>query len=440
LQALVYEGFYGQADLQAAFSASGPNGILTLGPAVQGDTNIFWYNYGFGPGPGESGAVGDVDMEANFYVQPTGLNGNVLTFKGTNISANLIDPATNNLAGVGWTCEVFIKDLPASLDPAGTIEVSAPVVAGQPFSLSLATIPDPSRVLQYGYRTYGPNVLPIDRDLFGSVVFQSLPPPPPTNVFVDVNRGWQAYINNATNAGPGVGYQGTNFAFGSVYGLQEITAAFEGCSLLLTPATSTDTNWFVGGVGAPGTPSIYIAEANTYVQDDSLVGRTVVFSGTVNSTGLYGSTGPSGDGWNGIAFIKDLAPDYSSTITVSAPLVNGAFSITNATQPSVGRHVQYGFALFGPVVWTTDGDLYGNVNIQNIGLTANPTLTATRNGANIDLSFYAQSGFNYTVQYRTNLTSGSWTQLAPPSAGACATKVVSDSLVNPNRYYRLLVQ
>jgi hypothetical protein len=160
----------------------------------------------------------------------------------------------------------------------------------------------------------------------------------------------------------------------------------------------------------------------------------------VNSTGLYGSTGPSGDGWNGIAFIKDLAPDYSSTITVSAPLVNGAFSITNATQPSVGRHVQYGFALFGPVVWTTDGDLYGNVNIQNIGLTANPTLTATRNGANIDLSFYAQSGFNYTVQYRTNLTSGSWTQLAPPSAGACATKVVSDSLVNPNRYYRLLVQ
>ncbi|HMP81340.1 MAG TPA: hypothetical protein PKA41_01385 [Verrucomicrobiota bacterium] len=436
-----YSGFYGSDDLQARFSLSGGDTVLTLGPLVNGDTNcapppaICWYQYGGGfPPPGDPQAVGYNDFDAFHYVQPSGLNGNLITFKGTNISANLTNPGTNNLNNVGWTCVAFVRDIAA--DGQSFNESTITVTNGQPFSVSLATIPDLARTVQYGFKTTGPNVMPGARDMYGSIVFQSAPLPPPTNVFVNANAtaGWQGYINVYSNNLPGIG----EFINGQTFGLDAITAEF-GCDLVLSPTVINDTTnyWYVGG-GAPGATGNKIVEANTYVQDDSLSGKSVIFSGTVLSTGLLGSTDPGGNGWTGIAFVKDLAPDYSSSITVQVPLTVGAFSITNATQPAPGRHVQYGFAITGPNVWPTEAMTYGTVVIDNVAL-VRPTLSATRNGSNIDLSFETCVGNNYTVQYKNNI-SDTWDIFSGPTPGTGMTEVVSDSTGNPTRYYQLLVQ
>src|SRR5437660_9131271 len=60
----VYGSGWGTADLSATFSGS----VLTLSPNTIGDPNSFWYSPSGGPG-----AVGNKSMDANMYVETTGL-------------------------------------------------------------------------------------------------------------------------------------------------------------------------------------------------------------------------------------------------------------------------------------------------------------------------------------------------------------------------------
>jgi hypothetical protein len=148
---------------------------------------------------------------------------------------------------------------------------------------------------------------------------------------------------------------------------------------------------------------------------------------------------PSNNVWTAVAFIRDLAPDYSSYIATEVELTAGSFNITNTTQSAPGRHVQYGFAVTGPNVWPTEALSYGTVVIDNIAIMS-PTLRAVRNGANIDLSFETCTGRNYTVQYKDDLNSVSWSVLSGPTAGTGGTMTVSDPASIPDRYYRVAVQ
>jgi len=70
--------------------------------------------------------------------------------------------------------------------------------------------------------------------------------------------------------------------------------------------------------------------------------------------------------YTSVAFIKDFAPDYSSFNTITAPLVNGVFSITLATLNDANRHIQYGFETVGPNVWITDVATKGLVQITAV--------------------------------------------------------------------------
>jgi hypothetical protein len=108
-------------------------------------------------------------------------------------------------------------------------------------------------------------------------------------------------------------------------------------------------------------------DANMYVETTGVyVGQTLTFTGDVLANTLTGSHDPNGNGWASVAFIKDFAPDFSSSITVTAPLVNGVFSISLTTIADPTRHVQYGFETIGPDVWVTDAGPYGNVQITAV--------------------------------------------------------------------------
>ena len=94
----VFGSGWGTADLSAAFSGS----VLTLSPNTIGDANPFWYSPSGGPG-----SVGNKTMDANFYVETTGLySGQTLTFTG-NVLANTLFGHVNQL-GNGWTSVAFM--------------------------------------------------------------------------------------------------------------------------------------------------------------------------------------------------------------------------------------------------------------------------------------------------------------------------------------------
>jgi hypothetical protein len=182
---------------------------------------------------------------------------------------------------------------------------------------------------------------------------------------VTVNPGaaWIGYMNVFETP-----QHGGAFAFGSGWGTADLTATFAGPVLTLGPNTINDTSsyWYSpsGGPGAVGNKSM---DANMYVETTGLyTGQTLTFTGNVLANTLVGHVNQLGNGWTSVAFIKDFAPDYSSSVTVTAPLVNGVFSISLPTVNDPTRHIQYGFETIGPDVWSTDVGPYGNIQITAV--------------------------------------------------------------------------
>lgn len=151
---------------------------------------------------------------------------------------------------------------------------------------------------------------------------------------------------------------GGGFVFGSGWGIPDLVASFDDPNNTLTMSPNTigdpDPFWYQGG-GGPGAPGNKVMEANLFIQvdDDSLAGQTVTFEGTILSNTYTAAH-------QGSIFIRDFAPDFSSFTETIVPATPGPFSISLATDPGLGRHVQYGFQSRGENVWITDVAPFGN--------------------------------------------------------------------------------
>src|SRR5689334_329303 len=170
-------------------------------------------------------------------------------------------------------------------------------------------------------------------------------------VTVNPSATWLGYMNVFETP-----QHGGAFVFGQPWGTADLTATFSGPVLTLGPNTVNDTSsfWYSpsGGPGSVGNKSM---DANFYVETTGVyTGQTLTFTGNVLANTLFGHVNQLGNGWTSVAFIKDFAPDYSSSVTVTAPLVNGVFSISLPTVSDPTRHIQYGFETVGPDVWATD--------------------------------------------------------------------------------------
>jgi hypothetical protein len=182
-------------------------------------------------------------------------------------------------------------------------------------------------------------------------------------VTVDPTASWQGYMNVFETP-----QHGGAFVFGSGWGTADLTATFAGPTLTLGPNTVNDTSsfWYSpsGGPGAVGNKSM---DANMYVETTGLyTGQNLTFTGNVLANTLFGHQNQLGNGWTSVAFIKDFAPDYSSFVSITAPLVNGVFSISLPTVNDPARHIQYGFETIGPDVWSTDVAPYGSIQITAV--------------------------------------------------------------------------
>lgn len=155
----VFGSPWGIADLNASFDDGA--GTLTMSPNTIGDPDPFWYIGGGGPG-----AAGNKIMEANLYQELTGsINGENVIFEGF-VQSNTFTSAHE--------ATLFIRDF--APDYSSVVETTAPLNAGA-FSLSLATINDPARHVQWGLQVKGVNVWVTDVAPFGNAVISQVPAP-----------------------------------------------------------------------------------------------------------------------------------------------------------------------------------------------------------------------------------------------------------------------
>jgi hypothetical protein len=155
---------WGTADLTATWSGS----VLSLGPNSINDPASYWYTPAGGPG-----SVGNKTMDANMYVETTGLySGEMVTFTGTVLSSTLLGQTDAN--GNGWTSVAFIKDFAPDYS---SFNLSTVALVNGTFNVSLATVADPTRHVQWGFETIGPDVWITDVGNFGSIQVTAVPEP-----------------------------------------------------------------------------------------------------------------------------------------------------------------------------------------------------------------------------------------------------------------------
>ena len=149
---------WGFNDLTAVY-----NGYdLTLGPNTIGDPNEYWYQCvgdAVPPDCGGPGAPGNKIMEANSYAEVTGpLAGQTVTFTGEVLSYSLTD---------AHTAIAFVKDY--APDYSSFNENSVVLTSPGTFSVSLETVNDPNRHVQWGFQLIGVNVWVTDVEPFGTI-------------------------------------------------------------------------------------------------------------------------------------------------------------------------------------------------------------------------------------------------------------------------------
>ncbi len=140
---------WGIVDLTAVWS--GDN--VTLGPNCINDPNVYWYDWSSGV------PVGPKLMEANLYAQVDdgSLAGQTVTFQGF-IGGNTLTSAHVAVA--------FVKDFAA--DWSSYAAATVPLPAYGPFSVSLPTVNDPTRHVQWGFQVKGVCVWATELGPYGS--------------------------------------------------------------------------------------------------------------------------------------------------------------------------------------------------------------------------------------------------------------------------------
>ena len=111
---------------------------------------------------------------------------------------------------------------------------------------------------------------------------------------------------------------GGAYVYGQSFPTAQTTAVFDGNTLNLGPMTINDSAsfWFQGSGTNPGGPGVAgnkNIDSSSYVEDDTIAGQTIHFTGQVTG---YTLVSP----YTVTAFIKDFTPTYSSNTPISMPL------------------------------------------------------------------------------------------------------------------------
>ncbi|MDG1980764.1 MAG: lamin tail domain-containing protein [Flavobacteriaceae bacterium] len=180
--------------------------------------------------------------------------------------------------------------------------------------------------------------------------YSNTPPATGNSVTVATSQAWNAYVNafNLDNS----------YAFGFGYTVSDLRATPTTSSMTLEPniaiwtGEATNADWFDQGA-ATQTANKYI-EASSYIEDNTLAGSDLTFTGNVSVSDL-------GSGYTVVAFVKALDPNngYATVVNNTADISStGDFTASaTAAELAAGYIIQYGFAVTGPLADPTDTTL-----------------------------------------------------------------------------------
>ena len=188
------------------------------------------------------------------------------------------------------------------------------------------------------------------------------------SVSVDAGGNWLGYANIFD---PATG----NYVFGEQWGIQDIKTVVDAGAGTLTlqpnfntyAANPTDPFWVdqTTGLGAK------IFEGNSYIEDNSLAGAELTFSGNVNSNTLDGA-------YDAVAFIKVFNANYSVLKQATVPLNGANFEVVfTDVNPAEDAVVQYGFQIIGLNANPDDEATLGSVVVSGGALSVNDFNTAS---------------------------------------------------------------
>ena len=156
-----------------------------------------------------------------------------------------------------------------------------------------------------------------------------------------------------------------------------------------------------------------------------------------------------------------LSAGGTSNITLQcAQVTSGAGTLTQTTNvlgyfQAVGN--SYGTYQYAPLMNTNTsqhvllspggvqtlqvtGDGFEHVNFFMLVPPSAVSLVSSISGPNVNLTFPTQSGFQYVVSYKNNLTDPVWTPLGAPVNGTGLRQTVTDTLGQSHRFYILTIQ
>jgi hypothetical protein len=181
--------------------------------------------------------------------------------------------------------------------------------------------------------------------------YSNTPPPSGNTVTVATSQAWNAYVN-AFNVSDG------GYAFGFPYTVSDLRATPTATSMTLEPniaiwsAEAANSAWFDQGA-ATQTALLYI-EASSYIEDNSLAGSDLTFTGNVSVSDL-------GSGYTVVAFVKALDPNngYATVVNNTADISSTGDFTASATAAELvsGYIIQYGFSVTGPLADPADTTL-----------------------------------------------------------------------------------
>lgn len=188
------------------------------------------------------------------------------------------------------------------------------------------------------------------------------------SVSVDASGNWLGYANIFDPASG-------NYVFGEPWGIQDIKTVVDAGAGTLTlqpnfntyAANPNDPFWVdqTTGLGAK------IFEGNSYIEDNSLAGVELTFSGNINSNTLDAE-------YDALAFIKVFNANYSVLKQATVPLTGANFEVVfTDVNPAEDAVVQYGFQIIGLNANPDNEAALGNVVVSGGALSVNDFNTAS---------------------------------------------------------------
>ncbi|HEY2082665.1 MAG TPA: delta-60 repeat domain-containing protein, partial [Verrucomicrobiae bacterium] len=209
-------------------------------------------------------------------------------------------------------------------------------------------------------------------------------------------------------------------------------------------ATQLDGKLLVGGnfEGYNGASAESLVRLNTDGSRD-----TNFDTRTLNGGGFYTySVVPQPDGkvliGGNFAEVKSIGRsciarlNTNATLDVSFDPGTGAVAPLNLAVHSIILQPDGNVILGGAF---TTVDRVGRWNVARVYGDAPVFKAPTFSSGNFGLQWTAISGRTYRVQFRTNLTSGDWTDLLPDIVASTNSVSMADPLTGTNRYYRVIL-